>query len=241
MSLTRCRASRATRRISQSRTGRSLTRSAPRQRSSMPQDKTVMAGAVEIHAHIAGPKVNLGRIYRPEDKLFTCTPTKGMERMGGGASIPTTFKTGYEYAKMGYTVAMEAAMPPLFARHVHEEIRDTPIIDEGAFPVFGNNWFVLEYLKNQEIENTAAYCRLAPEGHQGLCYQGRQPRRHRGMGLGTELSHGQRPRPVLRHHPCRDHQGPYRGKRVPRPARTRCISTRTTSGTPGATRPRLIP
>ncbi|MFA5236835.1 MAG: formylmethanofuran dehydrogenase subunit A [Methanoregula sp.] len=119
--------------------------------------KTIMAGAVEIHAHIAGPKVNLGRIYRPEDKLFTCTPTHGHERTGSGNSIPTTFKTGYEYAKMGYTTAMEAAMPPLFSRHTHEEIRDTPIIDEGAFPVFGNNWFVMEYLKNGEIENTAAY------------------------------------------------------------------------------------
>jgi formylmethanofuran dehydrogenase subunit A len=119
--------------------------------------KTVMAGAVEIHAHIAGPKVNLGRIYRPEDKLFTYVPTKGNQRMAGGFSIPTTFKTGYEYAKMGYTTAMEAAMPPLFSRHVHEEIRDTPIIDEGAFPVFGNNWFVLDYLKNNEVENTAAY------------------------------------------------------------------------------------
>ena len=120
--------------------------------------KSVMAGAVEIHAHIAGPKVNIGRIYRPEDKLFTYTPTKGNQRMGGGNSIPTTFKTGYEYAKMGYTTAMEAAMPPLFARHVHEEMRDTPIIDEGAYPVFGNNWFVMEYIKNNEIENTAAYC-----------------------------------------------------------------------------------
>ncbi|MFA5331877.1 MAG: formylmethanofuran dehydrogenase subunit A [Methanoregula sp.] len=119
--------------------------------------KTVMAGGVEIHSHIAGPKVNLGRIYRPEDKLFTNTRTHGMERMGGGNSIPTTFKTGYEYARMGYTTAMEAAMPPLFARHVHEEIRDTPIIDEGAFPVFGNNWFVMEYLKQHEVENTAAY------------------------------------------------------------------------------------
>ena len=119
--------------------------------------KTVMAGAVEIHAHIAGPKVNLGRIYRPEDKLFTCTPTKGIERTGSGNSIPSTFKTGYEYAKMGYTTCMEAAMPPMFSRHVHEEIRDTPIIDEGAFPVFGNNWFVMEYLKNNEVENTAAY------------------------------------------------------------------------------------
>jgi len=52
---------------------------------------------------------------------------------------------------------MEAAMPPLYARHTHEEMRDTPILDQGAFPVFGNNWFVLEYLKNHEIENTVAY------------------------------------------------------------------------------------
>ena len=54
--------------------------------------KTVMAGAVEIHAHIAGPKVNMGRIYRPEDKLFTCTPTKGIERMGGGSLDPDNFQ-----------------------------------------------------------------------------------------------------------------------------------------------------
>ncbi|MDD1708450.1 MAG: amidohydrolase family protein, partial [Methanoregulaceae archaeon] len=80
--------------------------------------KTVMAGAVEIHAHIAGPKVNEGRNYRPEDKLFTYSPKKKGSRMAGGFSIPTTFKTGYEYARMGYTTCMEAAMPPLFARHV---------------------------------------------------------------------------------------------------------------------------
>jgi len=58
---------------------------------------------------------------------------------------------------MGYTTVMEAAMPPLYARHVHEEIKDTPIIDEGAFPVFGNNWFVFEYLKNNEMDNVCAY------------------------------------------------------------------------------------
>ncbi|HUK39341.1 MAG TPA: amidohydrolase family protein, partial [Methanomicrobiales archaeon] len=118
---------------------------------------TVMAGALEVHAHVAGPKVNIGRIYRPEDKLFTFRPTEGRHHMEGGFSIPTTYKTGYTYARLGYTTVMEAAMPPLFARHVHEEMRDTPIIDEGAYPVFGNNWFVLEYIKNRELENTAAY------------------------------------------------------------------------------------
>jgi formylmethanofuran dehydrogenase subunit A len=119
--------------------------------------KSVMAGAMEIHAHVAGPKVNLGRWYRPEDKLFDSHKTAGMTRIEGGKSIPTVFKTGYSYARMGYTFAMEAAMPPLYARHVHEEIHDTPIIDEAALPVFGNNWFMLEYLKNHEIENNAAY------------------------------------------------------------------------------------
>lgn len=118
---------------------------------------TVMASGVDVHAHVAGPKVNIGRNYRPEDKLFRANPRAGIKRMEGGFSVPTTLRTGYNYARMGYGFVMEAAMPPLFARHVHEEIRDTPIIDEGALPVFGNNWFVLEYLKNREIENTAAY------------------------------------------------------------------------------------
>ncbi|KAF5088427.1 Formyltransferase/hydrolase complex Fhc subunit A [anaerobic digester metagenome] len=119
--------------------------------------KTVMAGGVDIHAHVAGPKVNVGRNFRPEDKLFGYKAKSGIERMQGGFSVPTTIRTGYNYARMGYTTVMEAAMPPLYARHTHEEMRDTPILDQGAYPVFGNNWFVLEYLKNHEIENTAAY------------------------------------------------------------------------------------
>ncbi|WP_298670162.1 formylmethanofuran dehydrogenase subunit A [uncultured Methanofollis sp.] len=119
--------------------------------------KTVMAAGVDIHAHVAGPKVNVGRNFRPEDKLFTYEAGNGVKRMAGGFSVPTVFRTGYLYAKMGYGTVMEAAMPPLYARHTHEEMRDTPILDQGAYPVFGNNWFVLEYLKNHELENVEAY------------------------------------------------------------------------------------
>jgi formylmethanofuran dehydrogenase subunit A len=152
--------------------------------------KTVMAGGVEIHAHIAGPKVNVGRIYRPEDKLFNARPglkagpTHMNTRMEGGFSVPTTFKTGYNYARLGYTTAMEAAMPPLFARHVHEEIRDTPIIDEGAYPVFGNNWFVLEYIKNKEIENTAAYISWLLESTKGFAVKSVNPGGTEAWGWG---------------------------------------------------------
>jgi formylmethanofuran dehydrogenase subunit A len=119
--------------------------------------KIVMAGGVDVHAHVAGPKVNVGRLMRPEDKLFRSPMGQKGYRMESGFSIPSTFKTGYDYARMGYAFVMEAAMPPIHSPHVHEEIHDTPIIDEAALPVFGNNWFVMDYLKKGEVENTASY------------------------------------------------------------------------------------
>ncbi len=124
--------------------------------------KVVMAGGVDVHSHVAGPKVNAGRLMRPEDKVLTGTFRSGMAqkngyRMESGFSIPSVFRTGYEYARLGYSFVMEAAMPPLLAPHVHEEIHDTPIVDEAALPVFGNNWFVMDYIRNNEVENTAAY------------------------------------------------------------------------------------
>ncbi|MDK2974170.1 MAG: formylmethanofuran dehydrogenase subunit [Methanofollis sp.] len=119
---------------------------------------TVMAGGVDIHSHVAGAKVDVGRLLRPEDKLFKSPKKTGkVSRVEMGYSVPTTFKTGYDYTRMGYSFVMEAAMPPLEAPHTHEEMRDTPIIDMAAMPVYGNNWFMLEYLKNGEIENNAAY------------------------------------------------------------------------------------
>lgn len=118
----------------------------------------VMAGGVDIHSHVAGAKVNVGRNIRPEDKMqSTYEPYHGIRHMAGGTSVPTVFKTAYAYADMGYTTVIEAAMPPLYARHTHEEMRDTPILDEAALPMFGNNWFILDYLKRGEIENAAAY------------------------------------------------------------------------------------
>jgi len=39
------------------------------------------------------------------------------------AKRTSTFATGYRYAMLGYTTVMEAAVPPLGARHVLEGIR----------------------------------------------------------------------------------------------------------------------
>lgn len=119
--------------------------------------KIVMAGGIDPHTHIAGAKVNVGRMYRPEDSKKDVESRLAGKRSGSGFSVPSTFMTGYRYAQMGYTTAMEAAMPPLLSRHTHEEFIDTPIIDHAAYPLFGNNWFVMEYLKEGDVDSCAAY------------------------------------------------------------------------------------
>ncbi|MFX1418884.1 MAG: formylmethanofuran dehydrogenase subunit A [Promethearchaeota archaeon] len=118
----------------------------------------VMPGGVDIHSHIAGTKVNAGRSFRPDDKPEECNEKRTkLTRSGTGWAVPSTWTTGYRYARLGYTTVVEPAMPLLKARHTHEEFLDTPIIDKAAFPLFGNNWFVMEYVKQKNYEKLAAY------------------------------------------------------------------------------------
>jgi len=117
----------------------------------------VMPGGVDIHSHIAGSKINIGRVLRPEDHRRDPVPRTGLTRAGVGFSCPSTFVTGYRYAQMGYTSVMEAAVPPLCARHAHEELNDTPIIDRAAFTLLGNNHFTLKYVRDGDTEMLRAF------------------------------------------------------------------------------------
>ena len=119
--------------------------------------KVIMPGGVDIHAHIAGPKVNAGRLLRPENHIIDPLPKTAVTRAGVGRSVPSTYYTGYAYARMGYTFAMEPAMPPLEARHTHEELIDIPIIDKGAYTLLGSNWFVLERISEMNDNEMAAF------------------------------------------------------------------------------------
>jgi formylmethanofuran dehydrogenase subunit A len=113
----------------------------------------VMPGGVDLHTHIAGPKVNAARKLRPEDhRQAPPVPRTAVTRSGVLGSTPSTFATGYSYARLGYTTAFDAAVPPLGARHAHEELHDTPIIDKGFFVLMGNNEFILRCLARSETE-----------------------------------------------------------------------------------------
>jgi formylmethanofuran dehydrogenase subunit A len=118
----------------------------------------VFPGGVDIHSHIAGAKVNVGRSLRPEDKVPESNEKRTKTtRAGTGFSVPSTWVTGYRYARLGFTTVMEPAMPLLEARHTHEEFLEMPIIDKGAMPIYGNNWFVLKYVREGDLEKLAAY------------------------------------------------------------------------------------
>src|SRR6185312_1018876 len=110
----------------------------------------VMPGGVDIHSHIAGSKVNAARSLRPEERRGPAVARRPGLRSGTLGSAPSTFATGYQYAGLGYTMAVDAAIPPLGARHAHHELRDTPIIDKAILVLMGNNHAVMDHIRAGE-------------------------------------------------------------------------------------------
>jgi formylmethanofuran dehydrogenase subunit A len=107
----------------------------------------VMPGGVDIHAHIAGPKVNAARRLAPEEHRGDVQDRTAIMRSGTGGTVPSTFVTGYRYALLGYTTVVEAATPPLAARHVLSELRDTPMIDALFLILMGNNLALFDLIR----------------------------------------------------------------------------------------------
>lgn len=115
--------------------------------------KVVMPGGIDMHCHIAGPKVNAARKMRPEDKRHAEKVKRTTHTHSGTlGSVPSTFATGYKYAGLGYTTAFDAAIPPLSARHAHEEFDDTPCLDKGFFVLMGNNHYAMKAIQENEPE-----------------------------------------------------------------------------------------
>jgi formylmethanofuran dehydrogenase subunit A len=120
----------------------------------------IMPGGVDIHCHIAGPKVNLARKLQPEDHRLDPHPGTLYTRSGTGGTVPSPFATGYRYATLGYTTAMEAAVTPIGARHTLEELHDTPVIDKGFYVLLGNNIFLQQLLqegRREEFKQAVAW------------------------------------------------------------------------------------
>jgi formylmethanofuran dehydrogenase subunit A len=113
----------------------------------------VMPGGIDMHCHIAGAKVNTARKMRPEEKRrSTPLPQTPRTHSGTMGSVPSTFATGYKYLGLGYTTAFDAAVPPLAARHTHEEFQDTPGIDKGFYVLVGNNHYAMQAIRDGDSD-----------------------------------------------------------------------------------------
>jgi formylmethanofuran dehydrogenase subunit A len=103
----------------------------------------VMAGAIDVHSHIAGGNVALARLLLPD---------LGIPEVAQGASPAkagwTARETGRLYAQMGYTTVVEPALPPSSALTTHLELEDIPIIDRAALAVLGNDDQLLGLLRD---------------------------------------------------------------------------------------------
>jgi formylmethanofuran dehydrogenase subunit A len=106
--------------------------------------KIVMAGAIDIHSHIAGGNVNTARLLLPENhRSHTPRPAQTPLSTAGWS----TFETGVRYAAMGFTTVIEPAVPTHAALHSHLELADVPIIDKGILTVVGEDDFLLNLLR----------------------------------------------------------------------------------------------
>ncbi len=129
--------------------------------------KLVVAGGVEMHSHIAGSKINTGRSMRPEEMRVVRQTTSKKLRAAVGRVLLTSPAIGYEYARMGYTTAIEAASPPIGGLHTHEELDAIPILDKAALPVFGNWHFVFKFVSEKDREKLKAFIAWAIERTKG--------------------------------------------------------------------------
>jgi formylmethanofuran dehydrogenase subunit A len=118
----------------------------------------VMPGGIDMHCHIAGPKVNAARRMLPDERRRS-PPLRRPPGLHSGTlgSTPSTFATGYKYAGLGYTTAFDAAIAPLAARHAHLELADTPSIDRGCFILMGNNQYLLEAIRDRQPDRIKGF------------------------------------------------------------------------------------
>jgi formylmethanofuran dehydrogenase subunit A len=119
----------------------------------------IMPGGVDIHCHIASASVNRARAMLGEEHathVHPCEATSG-QRGGTGLLTPSTFLTGYRYAALGYTTAIDAAVAPSGARQTHLQLADTPNLDAGFFLLAGNHAKLMELIDGGDEDGAASF------------------------------------------------------------------------------------
>jgi formylmethanofuran dehydrogenase subunit A len=111
----------------------------------------VMAGGIDVHSHIAGEPLEL-------------------LRDAGNKVVPGVNRLGNEYARMGYTLAVNAAMPALAARRTIIEENAIPKLDTANLVWVGENPALLDLAAcgtDEELDHYLCWL-LSVSGARGL-------------------------------------------------------------------------
>lgn len=110
----------------------------------------VMPGGVDLHSHVAGPKVNAGRRIAPH---------LARHRTTGSAAVPTIHSTGALYAALGYTTVFDAAIATGAAAIAHAELDDLPILDKGIYLLAADDADLLDALAAHDMGRCTGFVR----------------------------------------------------------------------------------
>jgi formylmethanofuran dehydrogenase subunit A len=89
---------------------------------------------------------------------------------------------------MGYTTIMNPSMPPLEAKHTHEELNDTPMLDKATYPLLGDWWFVLEHLASGNIDECARHVAWLLDATKGYAIKIVNPGGLEAWGFGHNVN-----------------------------------------------------
>ena len=112
-----------------------------------------MAGAIDIHSHIAGGNVNNARLLSPEIHSNFLKQNLKEKNLPGFNSRWTSDGTGYRYAEMGFTTVVEPAVLPINSFLTHLELEKIPMIDKAGLAILGNDSFLLESMHKKKGQN----------------------------------------------------------------------------------------
>jgi formylmethanofuran dehydrogenase subunit A len=84
---------------------------------------------------------------------------------------------------MGWTTVKEAAVPILSAKHAHEELRDTPIVDKACCVLMPNNEILLDLIETTDEDVVRGIARaVAARAAWQPPSISRQPHHNSGLG-----------------------------------------------------------
>jgi len=101
----------------------------------------VFPGGIDIHSHMVGPVVGGALSIAPKEVQQALVLKQ----------------IGRSYAKMGWTMAIDPAVPPLFAKQAVMELNEIPIIDKAFYILLSSNWLMMEYVKENLFDKFLAY------------------------------------------------------------------------------------